>query len=785
MALDPRLQTMGAVGFRPIESVARVGRDVTMPIRHGGFGQYRKQELPGQVNPLVGPAVGQPAPMTITKPGFAPQPVDMTRVLTKPAPIQSFQHGGLVEEEPRTRLEDRERVSPTTRVGALGSRPDTRADGPVTTLPGRETTITKSPPAVDPGLTLGSPKTPTREVKKTKDQSRLGGEFTEAHRAALEAGIRKMAEEGKLPQAEQPQAGLQGTSPTYKLQGAVGAPAGPDQGGQVQRQWLGIQPMTVAEFEEATNAVDPDHKLPGYLRNLKALAFGYKYYSDIGNNDKAKEYAVSFLQHARLHAAAYGEAAGQAAQDGNFEDAKRLIEKGHNEFVPDGYTLLNRKNGMIVMRDLNGKVVASFNPTPQDIAAAALSLKNGQAFWDGITRAAGEAMTEAEAGTAKRGEARLKASDRNARLKLNKYYKGQSETEEGEPGPNLVEQSLLEGPLKGTAAASDPLSGDMDPEAVKAAEAKTAQAIKTLREPIQHVATELVMGSDGALSPEAALEVATKLAAVDPDNPERSPFQARLDRNKKTKVPVSLSLLIDGEVYKLPHQSLKQVKQIVKWHTKQVEDLAKKRETDKAAAEAEAKRIEEHNKNVKERNAGFSAAAETADRVFNEAAVATGKAVAGTRQVKQLKKAAGEIGRAVVEAPEDIRRASKAGGQALQELADILGPQISAGASSAAGAIGSVPERVRTGAKTAGTAIQELADRVGPQVTAVIERYGPQIRAQLGRLPERLADTYRRRLKSAVENSPEAVMDVIRNLAQEARTMESSGRPFTAGPPTR
>jgi len=367
---------------------------------------------------------------------------------------------------------------------------------------------------------------------------------------------------------------------------------GPDQAGQVQNAFKGEPALSTEEWETALKAVDPEGKLPEQRQEIEVLARSMEYYTKAGKSELAKKFAKSLLDRSRLIAATYGGAAEAAIQKGEFADAAKMLTEGWNNHVPDGSSLIFSENGMAVLRDVNGKVQAEFEPTAENLMAGALGLKDGSAWFEAVTRTAGEGLTAKQEAEVEAEGAAPKVSLIKARQDLNKLFRG----EEGEA-------DLIADALQPSFAASGVDIGDVD---------TFKKRVKPVREAVQHVATELVMGSDGALPPEAAAEVAAQLTAVDPEDPTRSPFQVRLNRDKKTKKPTTLDILVNGEVYKLPHQSLPQVKKLIQFQQEQAALVAEKLATAKTAADTQAATDAKRAAAAQQRNEGFKAAAGTA-----------------------------------------------------------------------------------------------------------------------------------------------------------------------------
>jgi len=613
------------------------------PMRGGTVGEHgmRPMQQPMQ-QPIRRPMAIQPQPLgptpfmaqPATLPPRGPAPGDMTRVLpgrtsimaadpnmyhTKPAPgaIQQFAAGGRVQQE------DERRYRTTT---------------PPVELPPTETTIMKSEPPA-PAPTLGSPKTPQDKINTAKDQSRMGSQPTEALRGAkvdqetlnsarkaIKDGLEGLAAEAKsgASQAPEPPPELQQPSPG----GAIGAPQPGGQEGRVQSQWKGTQPLTSEEDEAIGQQIDPNNRLAPALRELEKLAKGYDYFVAKGDTEKGTEYAKSFLQRSRLIAATFGMAGEQALQAGDFVKAEEIVTEAFNTHIPNGSTLLKDQNGLYVLRDAQGNIKAELDPTPENLAAAVKGLKDGSAWFEAMTYAAGEGMTakdEAAAEGKDTGRGRNLDDRKQIAGQLTGVFEGAPTTESGEP-VNLVKQQLAsnlfdpndlklgEAPRPFQLEA-DPALGEAGTTATTEDQAKYDKLVKPVEQAVTDIATDLVIQSNGSLSPGNAAEIAAKLARVDYADPTREPFMVRQNKNPKTKKrDGGLTIrTADGETYDLPQSALPNLKKIVNFQM----DMAKATATKLKAYKNEADELAKKDKLNREQFSSQNAAiAEAAGRLF-------------------------------------------------------------------------------------------------------------------------------------------------------------------------
>lgn len=149
------------------------------------------------------------------------------------------------------------------------------------------------------------------------------------------------------------------------------------------------------DMDDAAEAVGiPDRHIQTAEANLRIMDYGYKWYLQHGDIDKANNFAASILQYATHQAAAYGTAAIDDLRRGNIHGAVDKVTTGYNA-IPNGKRAESKvlDNGHIDAKVIDietGKVVSEHTITPQQLYQGALSLSNKSGAWQAIIEAASE-----------------------------------------------------------------------------------------------------------------------------------------------------------------------------------------------------------------------------------------------------------------------------------------------------------------------------------------------------------------------------------------------------------
>ena len=148
--------------------------------------------------------------------------------------------------------------------------------------------------------------------------------------------------------------------------------------------------LTPQEMQQVRATVDPENKMDDALANIYALDALYQHYLKKGDPRKAQAAAASLMMYTMRHAAARG---AQAQQEQDPNKRAQLIADGYNA-IPNGKkvepSVGPNGTGQFTVKDARtGQVVQQGQYSPEQLAAAALGLRDGSVYWQSIMQAAG------------------------------------------------------------------------------------------------------------------------------------------------------------------------------------------------------------------------------------------------------------------------------------------------------------------------------------------------------------------------------------------------------------
>lgn len=100
----------------------------------------------------------------------------------------------------------------------------------------------------------------------------------------------------------------------------------------------GVGAASPAEYQAASQTVDPQNKLSEDEKVMATLNAGYKFWLGQGEPEKAKKYAASMLMYTKTVASSAGAMAQTAAQNNDADSAAKWIQKAQN-YITDGKSL--------------------------------------------------------------------------------------------------------------------------------------------------------------------------------------------------------------------------------------------------------------------------------------------------------------------------------------------------------------------------------------------------------------------------------------------------------------
>lgn len=134
-------------------------------------------------------------------------------------------------------------------------------------------------------------------------------------------------------------------------------------------------------------ALDPDGSLEDDLKAIASITGTYETMLNAGDTKAAEIYSAKFLYRYRKLSGQLASAAVNEMQRGNLTEAGKLLQRAY-DWVPDGnkvdFEMDEQGNGQYVLRNSLGEVVADGPFTVQDMAAMALGLADGQAYWQAL-----------------------------------------------------------------------------------------------------------------------------------------------------------------------------------------------------------------------------------------------------------------------------------------------------------------------------------------------------------------------------------------------------------------
>jgi hypothetical protein len=126
---------------------------------------------------------------------------------------------------------------------------------------------------------------------------------------------------------------------------------------KLQRFARGEGRMSEEEIKQLDSVVDPDGKLPQASRSAARIAAIYKFYTDRGEPDTARDVAARVILYDKFASQTRGAMALQALRNGDIDSGVKLLEDAYNQNMPDAKTVrVDRDDNGLVQINQDGTV---------------------------------------------------------------------------------------------------------------------------------------------------------------------------------------------------------------------------------------------------------------------------------------------------------------------------------------------------------------------------------------------------------------------------------------------
>jgi len=150
--------------------------------------------------------------------------------------------------------------------------------------------------------------------------------------------------------------------------------------------------LSMQEYQEAVQKIDPDGRIPAHLQSAAVLAEGYRYFQGRGELQKAEVFAQQILITQKQMSQTLGALSMQAIEAGDLASACRLFNDACNKF-PSGHDINVAPDDMrgLTFEVLNdGEVIEKGRLNTEQLWEMATGVSNGSAFLTQVVQFATE-----------------------------------------------------------------------------------------------------------------------------------------------------------------------------------------------------------------------------------------------------------------------------------------------------------------------------------------------------------------------------------------------------------